>query len=152
MQAQGTQIILRLDNNEELLSNKGQLITLQPSNTPVNHATHDGTLETLARSIGLIDVLRHHHPSLTYPPTYNRGKKRIDLILASISLLPSITRSGILPCNSVFQSDHRPCYIDLDAAVAFGGQTSPVCPPCQRGLQLHAPRRVEEYLSTLHQQ
>jgi hypothetical protein len=35
---------------------------------------------------------------------------------------------------------------------AFGGQTSPVCPPCQRGLQLHDPRRVEEYLSTLHKQ
>jgi hypothetical protein len=152
LQAQGTQIILCLDNNEELLPNKGQLIPLQQSDTPVIHPKHDGTLETLVRSTGLTDVLRHHHPSPTYPPTYNRGKKRIDLILVSTSLLPSITRSGILPYNSVFQGDHRPCYIDLDAAVAFGGQTSPVCPPCQRGLQLHDPRRVEEYLSTLHKQ
>ncbi len=116
---------------EELLPNKGQLITLKQSSTPVVHPKHDGTLETLVRSTGLTDVLRHHHPSPTYPPTYNRGKKRIDLILVSTSLLPSITRSGILPYNSVFQGDHRPCYIDLDAAVAFGGQTSPVCPPCQ---------------------
>jgi hypothetical protein len=152
LQAQGTQIILCLDNNEELLPNKGQLIPLQQSSKPVVHPKHDGTLETLVRSTGLTDVLRHHHPSPTYPPTYNRGKKRIDLILVSTSLLPSITRSGILPYNSVFQGDHRPCYIDLDAAVAFGGQTSPVCPPCQRGLQLHDPCRVDEYLTTLHKQ
>jgi len=152
LQALGTQIILCLDNNEELLPNKGQLITLPPSDHPIIHPTHDGTLETLVCSTGLTDILRHHHPSSTYPPTYNRGKKHIDLILASASLLSSITRSGILPYNSIFQGDHRPCYIDLDASLAFGGHTAPVCPPCQRGLQLHDPRRIDEYLSTLHAQ
>jgi hypothetical protein len=149
LQSTGTQIILCLDNNEELLPNKGKLITLPFSEKPLIHPTHDGTLETLARSTGLIDVLRHHHPSSQYPPTYNRGKKRIDLILASASLLPAIVRSGILPYNSVFQGDHRPCYIDLNAVEAFGGQTSPVCPPCQRSLQLHDPRKVNEYLTAL---
>lgn len=128
------------------------MITLPPSDTPLIHPTHDGTLETLSRSTGLVDVLRHHHPSQQYPPTYNRGKKRIDLILASASLLPAITRSGILPYNSVFQGDHRPCYIDLNATEAFGGQTAPVCPPCQRNLQLHDPRKVDEYLSALNGQ
>lgn len=152
LQVDGTQIILCLDNNEELIPNKGQLITLSPSSISVTHPTHDGTLETLARSTGLVDVLRHHHPSSSYPPTYNRGKKRIDLILASASLLPTITRSGILPYNSIFQGDHRPCYIDLDSSLAFGGKTSPACPPCQRGLQLHDPRRVSEYITTLNTQ
>ena len=37
LQSVGTQIILCLDNNEELLPNKGQLINLKPSNTPVLH-------------------------------------------------------------------------------------------------------------------
>jgi hypothetical protein len=131
LQSVGTQIILCLDNNEELLPNKGQLITLKPSNTPVPHQTHDGTLETLSQSTGLVDVLQHHHPSSYNPPTYNRGRKRIDLILASVSLLPAIHRSGILPYNAVFQGDHCPCYIDLDGLTAFGGETSPICPPCQ---------------------
>jgi hypothetical protein len=152
LQSVGTQIILCLDNNEEHLPNKGQLITFKPSDTPLIHPTHDGTLETLSRSTGLLDVLRHHHPSSQYPPTYNRGRKHIDLILASVSLLPAITRSGILPYNAVFQGDHRPCYIDLDGPIAFGGETSPVCPPCQRGLQLHDPRKVDDYLTVLTDQ
>jgi hypothetical protein len=152
LQSGGTQIILCLDNNEELLPNKGQLITLKPSDAPLIHPTHDGTLETVSRSTGLVDVLRHHHPSSNYPPTYIRGRKRIDLILLSVSLLPAITRSGISPYNAVFLGDHRPCYIDLDGPIAFGGETSPVCPPCQRGLQLHDPRKVDEYLTVLTDQ
>jgi hypothetical protein len=152
LQSEGTQIMLCLDNNEELLPNKGLLITLKPSNTPVPHQTHDGTLETLSQSTGLVDVLRHHHPSSNYPPTNNRGRKRIDLKLASISLLPAIHRSGILPYNAVFQGDHRPCYIDLDGPTAFGGETSPIFPPCQRGLQLHDLHKVNEYLTVLSDQ
>jgi hypothetical protein len=86
IQEDGTHIILCLDNNEELLPNEGQLINLPATTTPVLHKTHDGHLETLVRSVGLVDIFRHHHPSSTYPATYNRGRKRIDLILVSASL------------------------------------------------------------------
>jgi hypothetical protein len=129
VQVNGTQIILCLDNNEEFLPNKGQLVTLPASTTPLLHKTHDGSLDTLACSMGLVDVLRHHHPSPCYPATYNRGCKRINLILVSASLLPAIKRSGILPYNSMFQGDHRPCYIDLDAREAFGGKIASKSPP-----------------------
>jgi hypothetical protein len=153
IQSDGTQIILALDNNEELLPATGKLINLTYSvSTPTTENSHDGTLETLVRSTGLVDVLRHHHPSKKYPATYNRGKKRIDLILASASLLPAITRSGILPYNSFFHGDHRPCYIDIDASMAFEGKTQPICPPCRRNLQLHDPRIVSKYLSELQKQ
>jgi hypothetical protein len=130
IQQDGTHIILCLDNNEELLPNEGQLVSLPVSTTPAVHKTHDGRMETLVRSVGLADALRHQHPSATYPATYNRGKKRIDLILVSVSVLPAVKRSGILPYNSIFQGDHWPCYIDLDAAEAFGGQTASILPPC----------------------
>jgi hypothetical protein len=63
-----------------------------------------------------------------------------------------VKSSGILPYNSIFQSDHRPCYIDLDANNAFGGKTAPISPPCQRCLQLHDPRIVSTYLDTLTKQ
>jgi hypothetical protein len=51
-QAEGMQIVLTLDNNEELLPNTGQL---EPSSTislssPIINASHDGTLETLIHS------------------------------------------------------------------------------------------------------
>jgi hypothetical protein len=76
----------------------------------------------------------------------------IDLILVSASLLPAVTRSGILPCHSVFQGDHRPCYIDLDVSLAFDGKTPSISPPCQCTLQLHDPCIVVNYISALHQQ
>jgi hypothetical protein len=153
VQEDGTQIVLCLENNEELLPNQGHLINIGSSSTkPIIHQSHDGHLETLAHSVGLIDILRYHHPSTAYPATYNRGRKRIDLILISASLLPAVKRSGILPYNSMFQGDHRPCYIDLDADEAFGGKTPPISPPCQRSLQLHDPRIVSAYLNTLNKQ
>jgi hypothetical protein len=52
----------------------------------------------------------------------------------------------------VFQSDHRPCFIDIDVSQAFDGKTPEICPPCQRQLQLHDPRIIKQYLEKLHQQ
>jgi hypothetical protein len=48
-QAEGMQIILSLDNNEELLPNAGQLVQLSTASpvSPTVNASHDGTLETL---------------------------------------------------------------------------------------------------------
>ena len=113
---------------------------------------HNGTFDTLIRSTGLFDVLGHHHPSPHYPATYNRGWKRIDLILVSASLLPAVKRSGILLYHSLFQGDHRPCYIDIDASIAFERKTPSICPPCQRVLQLKDPRIVTAYVETLNKQ
>jgi hypothetical protein len=147
VQEDGTQIVLCLDNNEEISPNQGQLINMGSSTKPIIHQSHDGRLETLACSVGLIYIISYLHPSTTYPATYIRGRKRIDLILISASLLPAVKRSGILPYNSMFQGDHRPCYIDLDADEAFGGKTAPISPPCQCSLQLHDPRIVTAYVT-----
>jgi hypothetical protein len=153
LQKQGTQIILSLDNNDELKPSSGQVImtTCDPQKPTIN-PHHNGTLDTLIRSTGLIDVLSHQHPASHYPATYNRGRKRIDLILVSISLLPAVTRSGILPYHSLFQGDHRPCYVDLDVTIAFDGKTPSICPPCQRSLQLTDPRIIQKYISSLQKQ
>jgi hypothetical protein len=112
------QVILGLDNNDELHPSSGQAIQLTyNSTTPTTNTQHNGTLNTLLRSTGLIDILGHQHPSTQYPATYNRGRKHIDIILVSASLLPKVKRSSILPYNSLFQGDHRPCYIDIDTSV-----------------------------------
>jgi len=148
LQQDGTQVILGIDNNDELNPSHGQIVPLQYcSDIPTTKQNHNGSLDTLVRSTGLIDILHHHHKSSTYPPTYMRGRKMIDLILVSASLLPAVTRSGILPYHSVFQGDHHPCYVDIDVSLAFDGKTSSISPPCQRTLQLHDPRIVAKYLS-----
>jgi hypothetical protein len=56
-----------------------------------------------------------------------------------------VIRSGILPYQSLFYSDHRSCYLDIDAKLLFQEDMHALQPPCQRGLQLTDPRIVSKY-------
>jgi exonuclease III len=146
-------IILALDNNKDLLATAGQFHPLGSDLTKhVNNQNHDGSLATLATTCGLLDILGEQHPDRPFPSTYSRGKKRLDYLLVSSSIAPSVIRSGILPYNSLFYSDHRPCYIDIDAQLLFQEDTHAIQPPCQRGLQLTDPRIVANYNNHLHEQ
>jgi hypothetical protein len=118
----------------------------------VTNMSHDGSLRTLAVSCGLIDILAFQHSSRPFPPTYIRGKKRIDYMLISASLQDAVVRSRILPYNAIFSGDHRPCFLDFDADILFSGKTPPLAPPCQRKLQLFDPRKTEAYKTALHKQ
>jgi len=71
LQQDGTQVIIGIDNNDELNPSQGQIFPLQYcSDIPTTNQNHNGSLDTLIRSTGLIDILHHHHKSSTYPPTY----------------------------------------------------------------------------------
>jgi exonuclease III len=136
LQADGTSIILALDANEDILASN-------PSYSPlsfndgifINAPQHSGSLATLLTTCGLVDTLSHLHPP-PYPSTYHRGVTRLDYILMSKELLPTLLRGGVLPLHSVFIGDHCPCYIDLDAATLFGKTTYPIATHSQRGIQL----------------
>lgn len=128
-----------------------QHVTYLPEQV-VTNKYHDGSLQSLALSCGLIDILSIHHSERPFPPTYLRGKKRIDYMLISASLQESVIRSGILPFNSIFDGDHRPCFLDLNGTQLFGGDTPPLVSPCQRSLQLSDPRRTNNYRTVLHEQ
>jgi hypothetical protein len=153
LQAADHQIILNLDNNEDLYSAEGAVhpVTYNPSGLTTS-STHDGSLRSLAISCRLIDILSIHHSERPFPSTYIRGKKRIVYILISTTLQDAVIRSGILPYNSIFSGDHRPCFIDLDADKLFARSTPPLAPTCQRSLQLADPRRTTKYRESLHQQ
>lgn len=120
-------IILSLDNNEDLYSPVGQIINLPYKPDQVKPCkNHDGLLMTLVRSCGLINILSIQHSSRPFPPTYIRGRKRLDYMLVSTSLQDSVIHSGILPYHSIFLGDHHPCFIDFDAAKLFAGDTPPL--------------------------
>ncbi len=150
---QNHDIILTLDNNEDIASEQGTIHPIQFSGSqhPIC-PNHDGSLSTLIKTCGLVDILGTQHLERPIPPTYSRGKKRLDYILVSGSILTSVLKSGILPYNSIFHSDHRACYIDIDPELLFKSQTYGIETPRRRGLQLSDPRKVSKYKNTLHDQ
>jgi hypothetical protein len=136
-------IVLTLDGNEDYTETAKLFTPL--SYTPGKHitsSTHDGSLSTLINTCGLIDPLRIHHSIETPPPTYSRGSKRIDYIFISKALQDATIRSGILPYNHPFVSDHRPCFLDFDGSQLFKDPTHSIDPPKRRGLQLSDTRKV----------
>jgi hypothetical protein len=150
--ADGHQIILAMDSNEELQSSVGSFQNLPYNPEGVTQCTqHDGHLSTLVRTCGLLDILTIHHTG-NPPPTYNRGKQRLDYIFVSHPLSPTILRSGILPFYSLFLSDHRPCYIDIDANSLFNEPTPQITTSDQRALQLLDPDKVNKYIGAAKDQ
>ncbi len=151
MKRDGTSIILCLDNNEDLLAHQGSFHQLEyKEDTFIKDSQHNGTLATLAKTCNLIDALGTQHPG-NIPATYSRGSTRLDYILISEDLFPAVQRTGILPYYSLCLGHHRPCYIDLDAVMAFG-DTCEIAPPQTRGLQLQDPKKREQYKVILNDQ
>jgi len=58
----------------------------------------------------------------------------------------------MLPFDSVFISDHRPCFVDFKASTLFKDVTPDIAPAKRRGLQLQDPRIVGKYLLYLNKQ
>ena len=147
---QGYLIILGIDANEPYDPLEGNFTPVDfQLDKPIPIKGHDGTLATLVRTSGLVDPLLIHHPDRTPPPTYDRGKDKIDFIFVSRALLPHVTRTGIFPYKSLFISDHRPCYIDLDSIQIFQENTPVIEPPQHRSLKMEDPRLVAQYTDTL---
>jgi hypothetical protein len=144
------EVILCLDANEGLSGKSGQFHPLEYMlDTPIMGKGHDGTLVTLIRSCGLCDPLSYQHPGEKPPPTYNRGKDRIDYIFDTPKVLDSTIRSGLFPYDSIFLGDHRACFLDIDSRTLFQEVPSIMAPPQYCGLQTHDPRKVEQYQKLL---
>jgi len=146
-------IILNLDSNEDISGKAGlfQPLSYVEGKHPVSK-THDGSLATLITTCGLVDPLATQHKSRPFPSTYNRGQSRLDYMFVTSGILSSIIRSGILPYQSIFYSDHRPCFLDIDAGVLFEENTHEIVPPCRRQLQFNDPFLVEKYNELLQHQ
>jgi hypothetical protein len=150
---QGHLIILCLDSNEDITKTAPAFIPLTYNEgTHASHPAHNGLLAALMTTCGLVDPLAHQHTLQPFPPTYNRGRSRLDYILVSASILPMVQRSGILPYQALFHSDHRSCFVDINPTLLFGNQTAELVPPCRRQLQLFDPRIVSHYNELLQKQ
>jgi hypothetical protein len=77
----------------------------------------EGGLRKLLSDTNLIETFSHFMEETCSIPTYTRGKKRLDFILSSQSLLPYVTRVGYLPFYAANNSDHHGLYLDLDESI-----------------------------------
>jgi hypothetical protein len=146
-------IILSIDANEAIYGLPGTYNPLlYAPDRPTVGSGHDGSLATLIRTCSLVDLLLIQHPDQPPPPTYSRGSSHIDYILISGSLLPAVQRSGILPYDSVFISDHCPTYVDFDPSILFRDITSNIALASRRGLQVQDPRIISSYHEHLRKQ
>ena len=101
MQTQGHSILLGIDANEPTSAAKSGI-------------------QSLVALCGLLDVHATLFPNQKWA-SHRRGSVPIDFFFASVDLMPHINRAGILPLDEVFDSDHRPLFIDLDGTNFFRG-------------------------------
>ena len=115
LQTAGDEIILMGDLNEQLGDNTS------------------GMTAVVAK-LGLVDSTAYHHGLDGAVSTYSRSNNRLDYILCSHELAPSIWRCGVLPFNFVISSDHRGVFIDVDIAAFLGGDPPTLMSAALRGI------------------
>lgn len=151
-QQEGYFIILSTDSNENLSASKSSYCPVECNSERVYSKNHDGSVLTLAKTCGLIDILRQQHTHDSYPATYIRGRNRIDGIFISHQIVHAVLRSGLTPFHTFFQGDHKAAFVDFSAELLFRSNTYELVRRKGRGLQLKDPRIVDIYIQTLFDQ
>jgi hypothetical protein len=114
--------------------------------------TLDVSLKAFIANCGLINEAISKHPDQTVANTYNRGSKKIDFILATPRISRFILAIGLLDYNTVFTSDHRAFFFDINADGFFGTSVKALAAQIFRNLQLEDPSIGQEYRKILHDQ
>ena len=78
------------------------------------------------------------YPDQADTPTYVRGRKRLDWVLVSRSLYPSIDAIGYNRYNLLYHSDHRAIFLDLAKRDSLG-LSSPLVPHSRRPIHSNSP-------------
>jgi hypothetical protein len=66
--------------------------------------------------------------------------------------MPAVLASGCLSSHSLFNSDHRAYFLDLDPTIIFSDPAYEITRPPYRQLRLHDPRLIDRYRTALHKQ
>jgi hypothetical protein len=105
----------------------------------------------LSTSLDLVDpwlTFYPHHPEF---PTFELGTQRIDSILVSRRLLPSIERIGYSPVGGLFLTDHRTVMLEFNTNNLFGNDTDPLpAMVVSRGVRTKDLQSVTTFIATMH--
>jgi hypothetical protein len=153
LQQEGDEVILFLDANQD----ERQTYQSQENNECFKtksgfHANGsiDGSLRTFMSNCGLTNALTDVHLEQV-PNTHVRGSKQIDFDLVTDGIRPCIKAIGLLD-ESIFKSDHRAIFLDLDLLLLFGAPPERLERPKFRNLKLDDPRISDSYRIFLYTQ
>ena len=76
----------------------------------------------------LVEIIQNHHGIEGEPPTYARGRRRLDYLFTTAGLVTSVKHCGILPYSDLVDSDHRCLFADFDTQMLLGGDPAALSP------------------------
>jgi exonuclease III len=104
----------------------------------------------LCTSLDLMDPWLTFYPHHTEFPTFELGVNRIDSILVSRRILPSIERIGYSPVGGIFTTDHRTVMLEFNTKNLFGNATDPLPAMISRGVRTKDLRSVTKFITSMH--
>jgi hypothetical protein len=104
---------------------------------------------SLTTEFDLADVYRHRH-GMEEPATFNCGHRRLDYMLCSAALLPTVQACGILPFNVLSPSDHRTVFVDFDTKLLFGSLPSELASCNDPQFRSRDYESSEDYVLAMH--
>ena len=100
---------------------------------------------------GLHDIITTGR-EMEAPPSYARGKKRIDFLLGNDHVQRAVINSGALGLyDGLKASDHTMQYVDLDEKLLFQDDTFTPMPGFHREFKLHDVKRKNKFQETLQE-
>ena len=113
-----------------------------------NYTWEEQYIQELVSQTGLVDIHREVLEHL--PGTYERGNRRIDLMLGTRGVLECTQRCGYEEYDAVAKSDHRAVYADFDFRRILGNSPPDLTNPSHRHLTSHIPKHVHAYKVAVH--
>ena len=104
----------------------------------------------LATTLQLVDPWLHKFPHHVAFGTHDQGTRRIDSILISPRLLPSVQNIGYAPFQHATDSDHRALFVDFHTTTLFGDSIDLIPPVSFRGVKTNDKRAVTSFCETMH--
>ena len=115
-----------------------------------NEASSSSKLLQQLHYLGLRDIHATQHPGSPLFRTYNRGRKVIDYVFCSQSILPSVINVAYEPFSLTTTSDHRGIILDLDSKTVWGRKET-IAPAHIRDLSSSDIPQTEKFLTYLEQ-
>jgi hypothetical protein len=107
----------------------------------------DGSIASMVDAWDMVNI--HKHKNFGTPPTQSSGSTQIYFIFLSAAAV--FFRCGILDFNTLFSSDRRPLYIDIDIFCLLGYPVYGTIRALERDLKLNNPLLTNAYQATIIQ-